>query len=210
MDAKDITKKFDGLLDENVAKEIVDMKLPKINELKEGDIVGLYAKVLSVGKLKNLGKKQVKNAIVGDETGCCILAMWGEIAETELNEGENIKILNARVKNGFYGKELNVGERGEIRKSGKEIKSQCKHFITLRGKIEEERETKIYFINGRERFFKEVRLGTKWIVLIDEKIMEVKEARGNNIEIKWAYEKNGKIYVDDLGKIKIGKKDIRL
>ena len=205
MDVDEIIKKFDGLIDEDVASDVINKKLPKIDELKEGDSVGLYAKVLSVGKLKKLEKGHVKNVIIGDETGCCVLAIWGENAEMEIKEGDTIKILNGFVKQGFYGKEINVRERGEIRKSKKNIEAkECSQFITIDGTVEEKRDTRIHFINGKERFFKDVRIGKKWIVLIDEKIIEMKNVEvGMHVKIKWAYEKNGKIYVDDLGKITI-------
>ncbi|KAA0009389.1 MAG: hypothetical protein FE036_00340 [Thermoplasmata archaeon] len=197
----DLLKKFDGLLDEEAARMLAFPTLPKICEA-EGS-VGLYARILSLGKIKKVGKSFVRNAIIGDETGCCVLALWGENAKMELKEGCIIKIVNGYVKNGYYGKEINVGERGEIRRVRKKISiGECKNFFSIKGKLVKKMPTEVYLNGEHERFFKRIQVDGHIITLIDEKAKDVKDIEiGDEIEIKWAYSKNGKIYVDDLGKI---------
>jgi len=197
----DMVKKFDGLLDEEAARMLASPTLPKINEA-EG-IVGLYGKVLSVGKVKKAGKNLVKNVLIGDETGCCILALWGRNAEIELKEGDVIKVVNAIVKEGYYGKEINAGERSEIRKVRKNIYvKECENFFNIEGKITKKMPTSVYVNGEHERFIKKIFVGNDCIYLINERIKDARDIEiGSEIEIKWAYTKNGKIFVDDIGRI---------
>ena len=200
----DVMKKFDGLLDGEAVEILIQgAKLPKIKEA-EGS-VGLYGRVLSVGKIKDAGKNIVRNVLIGDETGCCIVALWGENAKKEIKEGDVIKIINGFVKQGYYGKEINVGERGEVRIVEKDITAKnCNNFFTIEGKLVKKLPTSVYVNGGKERFIKRIFVDKHCIFLVNERIKDINEIEtGSYIKIKWAYMKNGKIFVDDIGRITV-------
>lgn len=198
----DVVKYFDGLLDSEAAEILVHgTRLPKIKEA-EGS-VGLYGKVLSVGKIKHVGKNIVRNVLIGDETGCCIVALWGENARKEIKEGDVIKIINGFAKQGYYGKEINVGERSEVRIAEKNIAAQhCDNFFSIEGKLMKKLPTSVYINEGKERFIKRIFVDKKCIFLVNDRIKDINEIEtGSYIKIKWAYMKNGRIFVDDIGRI---------
>ncbi|MCD6171942.1 MAG: hypothetical protein J7J36_06005, partial [Thermoplasmata archaeon] len=164
-------KKFNGLLDYETAKMLVMEKkgllsLPKISDAKGN--VSLYAKILSIGKIRNAGSKKVLNIVIGDETGCCILALWEKnVEERNLNEGDSIKIINGYVRDGYYGKEINVGRWGKIKKVEKEIKvKKCNsNFLNLTGILNKKYATKVYINGDEEKFFSKIVIGEKEIIL---------------------------------------------
>ena len=202
-------KKFNGLLDHETAKILVMerkglLDLPKISDAKGN--ASLYAKILSMGKIRNAGNKKVLNIVIGDETECCILTLWEENAEEgkNLNEGDSIKIINGYVKKGYYGKEINVGKWGKIKKVEKEIKvKECgQNFLNLIGVLNKKYPTEVYINGNEEKFFSKIDVDGKEIILLNERIKDVQKFKeGDKISIKWAYSKNKKIYLNDFGKI---------
>lgn len=206
MDVIDEIKKFDGLIDYDTARLIVMYKngdtLTKISDAN-GD-VGLYAKILSLGKVRKVKGNIVRNAIIGDESGCCLLAIWGEAIDRAIwiKEGDSIKIINGYVRNGYYGKEINVGRNGDIKKVGKEIKvGKCKNFLNFSGKLIKKYPTQVYINDDGEKFFSKILIDEKEIILFDERIKDIQKIKnGSMVSIKWAYEKNKKIYLNDFGR----------
>lgn len=200
-------KKFNGLLDYETAKILVMEKkgllnLPKISDAKGN--ASLYAKILSMGKIRNAGNKKVLNIVIGDETGCCILTLWEENVGGKLNEGDSIKIINGYVRDGYYGKEINVGKWGKIKKVEKkiEVKECGQNFLNLAGVLNKKYPTVVYINGNEEKFFSKIVVDKKEIILLNERIKDMQKFKeGDKISIKWAYSKNKKIYLNDFGKI---------
>jgi len=200
MSIEKIIGNFDGLIDREAAEMLKEYDI----KIKNADgNVGLVAKVLSVGKIKKLTKSIVRNVLIGDESGCCILALWGKKAETKIKEGDVIRIVNGYAKNGYYGKEINVWEDGEIKKMKGEIKiGKCENFRNFYGILEEKYPAEVYINGSMERILMRITVDGREIILINERIKDIKDVeKGCKLTIKWAYVKNGKIYVDDIGRI---------
>jgi len=193
---------YDGLIDEEAARMLIfGANLPKIAEA-EGN-TGLYAKVLSVGKIRKVGKSRVKNAVIGDESGCCLLALWDEKAKVEIKEGNVIKIIDGWVRYGYYGKEINVGKRGTIRKVDKDVSTgDCSNFFNFSGILMKKYPTQVYFNGDAEMFSAKIVVDDKEIILLDERIKDVIGLPiGTKVGIKWAYSEKGKLYLNDFGRI---------
>lgn len=206
---KEEMEKFDYMIDEEVARLLVlekkhQIRRRKIAEIDEGS-VALYAKIESFGKKWKNGVM----AIIGDETGHCILRLWkhnAKIAEY-LEEGDVIKIANGWAKSGAYGLEINVGKFGIIEKVEKKIITNIKFGIRegifcLKGVLKKKFPTEIYFENEGERFFKKILVDEKEIFLFDERVKEVQRfCEGEEIVLLWLYKKNDKIYATDFSRI---------
>ena len=84
-----------------------------------------------------------------------------------------------------------------------DIKVKCSHFINFKGILEKKYPTEVYINGEKERFFMKIVVGGREFILVDERIMDMRGVGiGEYVEIKWAYEKNGRLYVDDVGRIK--------
>lgn len=198
-------EKFDWLIDEETARLLIlekknMMHNKKIAELIEGSAT-IYAKILSIGKKRN----RFINIVIGDESGICILRLWKKIFW--LKEGDVIKIANGWVKNGYYGKEINIGRYGNIEKINKEIKVKINFgmngkIFNLNGKLIKKFPTKIYFYEKGEKFVRKVLLNEIEIYLYDEKAKEIEKfEEGSSLSFLFLHSKYGKIYATDFSKI---------
>jgi len=198
-------ERFDGLIDEEAADMLVrekrgELKWKKIEELEEGK-AWLYAKV------ENVVEKNITMAVVGDETGHCILKIWE--GDYGIKEGDVIKIVNAWVKNGMRGREINVGKYGKIEKADVKIETKIefgikKGLFNIRGKINRIYPTQVY-LGNKERFIRKVVVDGHEIFLMNERAREMKKFSENDeIIILWLHERNGRIYGDEVSKIHAG------
>ncbi|HEC75839.1 MAG TPA: hypothetical protein ENI33_01090 [Thermoplasmatales archaeon] len=202
-------EKFNWLIDEETAKLLVMEKQGKINlmkitDLKEGN-VSLYAKIESMGTRK----KNFMNAIIGDETGFCLMKLWDHNVNFAhyLKEGDVVRIANAWVRKGIYGIEINVGKYGMIEKTNKKIKTSLQFGIkegifNIKGVLNKKYPTQVY-IGEKETFIRRIKVDDMEIYLINEmakKIQNVEERK--EITLLWLHKKNNRIYADELSKIK--------
>jgi len=204
----DEIKHFDGLIDEEAASLLIrerkgELNLPKIEEA-DGD-VSLYAVICSIGEVEKISGKKVVNTVICDETGCCILKLWEEkISNLEkASEGDTIKIIDAYTRDGYYGKEINVGRNGRIEKVEREMICNKNNFIFMEGIVEKIEPTRVFFIGGSERFVASAIIDGKNVKLFNEKIKEIMKAVGKKVEIEWACMKNGEIHITSFSKIKV-------
>ncbi len=201
-------EKFNGLIDEEAARLLVmermgKLTLPKINELEEGN-VSLYAKVESMSRKKNVVK-----AVIGDETGHCLLNLWHHnvgIARY-IKEGDVIRIANAWVREGKCGKEINVGKFGMIEKVDKEIKTSIdfgvkKGIFSLKGILNKKFPTQVY-LGDEEHFTCKIIVDFHEIYLLDERAKDIQKFKeGEKIALLWLCRKNGRIYANELSRIR--------
>ncbi len=199
---------FDGLIDDEVAHLLVsekngELELPKIKDA-DGD-VSLYARICSIGNVENIAGKKVVNVVICDETDCCILKLWEEkiVMIDGLKEGDVIKIIDAYTRDGYYGKEINVGKNGRIEKVEKDIACRKSNFIFMEGVVEEIEPTSVFFIGDSERFVASAIIGGRKIKVFNEKIKEIARLLNKKIEIEWACLKNGEIHLISFSKIKV-------
>jgi len=96
-------------------------QLKKINELEGGmSGVDFVAEVVEVGAVNSFEKngrmKQVASIFVADETGKVRVSLWdgnASLAE-KLRSGDKVKVEDAYVKDGLFGKEVHVDWRGRV------------------------------------------------------------------------------------------------
>lgn len=91
----------------------------KINEIKnETTVPELVARVISVGPSRMIVTKsgrrtQLKEVLLGDESGTIVLSLWGFGAGEDLTTGKVIRITNGWGKD-WRGKiQLTLGRNGE-------------------------------------------------------------------------------------------------
>gem|GEM_PF-1633965 len=201
-EVKKIMEEFNGLIDEETAKMLLMEKKgerngKKIEELGEGR-VWLYAVVENIASMQNPFL-----AVIGDETGHCILKIWEEGNEVE--EGNVIKIINGWAKKGMRGMEVNVGRYGKVEKVERKISpifefGKRNGLFNLRGKISRIYPTRVYL--GKNEFFvRKIFIGGREINLINEMAKEMKRFKeGEEIVLLWLHERNGRIYGDELSR----------
>lgn len=203
-------EKFNWLIDEETAKLLVMEKNGKINLMKIKDLVegsaSLYARVESIGSRK----KNFVNAVIGDETGFCLMRLWDKNVNfaNYLEEGDVIRIANAWIREGFYGMEVNVGKYGMIEKTDREIKT-CIQFgikegiFNIKGVLSKKHPTQVY-LGEKERFIRRIKVDDKEIYLINEMAKEIQNVEeGKEITLMWLHKKNDRIYADEISKIRI-------
>jgi len=200
-------EKFNGLIDEEAARLLVmermgKLTLPKISELEEGN-ASLYAKVESISK-----KRKMVKAVVGDETGHCLINFWHHnIAIARyIEEGNVIKVANAWVKNGKCGKEINVGKFGMVEKVDRKIETKIEFGIkngifSLRGTLQKIFPTQVY-IGNEEHFIRKIIVNLYEIYLLDERAKDIQNFReGEEVVLLWLCKKNGRIYANETSKV---------
>lgn len=205
-------EEFNGLLDEETAYLLVMEKMGKLRRNKIKDLIGkVSSKVSLYAKIESFGKKErdFANAIIGDETGHCVLKLWEHNAHIAnyLEEGDVIKIANGWCKEGAYGLEINVGKYGLIEKINKEIKTKKefgikKGIFCLRGILRKKYPTKVY-IGEKEKFVAKILIDDYEIFLFDERVRDIQKFReGDEIAILWLYKNgSGKINATDFSRI---------
>ena len=200
-------EKFDGLIDEEAARLLAmermgEIELIKVGELKEGK-GSFYAKIESLWA----GEKMAK-AVVGDETGHCLLNFWHQNVDVAkgLREGEVIKVVNAWIKEGKCGIEANVGKFGMVEKVNREIETRMEFGIkegifNLKGTIQRIYPTEVY-LGEREYFVRKIVVDLMEVYLLNERAKDMQNFNeGDEVLLLWLCKKNGRIYANELSKI---------
>ncbi|MEM0073177.1 MAG: OB-fold nucleic acid binding domain-containing protein [Thermoplasmatales archaeon] len=101
-------------------------ELTKVKDLNSGSKrVTVLAKVLSVGEPREIQtrygeKKNVTEAVLGDETGKVTMSLWEDQAK-QVENGSSIRVENGYVSFVRGHMRLNVGKYGSIKKADSEI-----------------------------------------------------------------------------------------
>ncbi|MCD6481037.1 MAG: hypothetical protein J7L31_02030 [Thermoplasmata archaeon] len=198
-----IMEEFGNLIDEETAKMLAmekrgERRGSRIKELREGK-TWLYGVVEKIAKEEN-----PLLAVLGDETGHCILKIWEETYD--ITEGDVIKIVNAWVKRGMRGMEVNVGKYGRIVKMEGSIETKIvfgkeEGLFNLRGTVERIYPTQVY-LGKNETFVRKIIVDREEIYLLDEMAKEMNRFKENEeIVLLWLHERNGRIYGDEVSMI---------
>ncbi len=206
-EARKEIERFDGLIDEEAAQLLAiermgKLELAKIGELDEGK-GSFYAKIESIWIADKMAK-----AIVGDETGHCLLNFWHHNIEVarNLHEGDVIKVVNAWIGKGKCGMEANVGKFGMVEKVSREIKTKIEFGIkegifNLKGILQKIYPTEV-FLGGKEYFVRKIIVDLMEIYLINERARDMQNfEEGEEVVLLWLCRKNGRIYANELSKI---------
>jgi replication factor A1 len=111
---------------EEQGKYLKPVKIKDLNELEdegeEADVLGRVATLYEPNEFQrdDGSKGIVRAAELADETGSIRISLWDEKAEGQLNEGEGVKIENARTRLGTYNVELSIGKTSRILKPSPE------------------------------------------------------------------------------------------
>lgn len=230
-------KKAGGLVDEDTAALLVVDKLgrykqalKKIRELVPDEEASLFAYIIQRIYNEEFDNNTSVRYQISDETGSCILTLWGpETEKIENNkgiEGKNkIKIINGYVKEGFYGIEINIGKYGllefnpenfprfSIQKKVNRLTDTLSGIITLKGKIKKIEDTHPFIRENNKtgfvtRIILEDESGEATIVLWGKIVKEIQKFHvGDTITIENAYIKKGQIHAADPSKIIPKKRD---
>lgn len=203
-------EKFNWLIDEETAKLLLMEKKGKINLMKIKDLVegnaSLYAKIESIGSRR----KNFVNAVIGDETGFCLMRLWDKNINFAhyLKEGDVIRIANAWVREGLYGIEINVGKYGMIEKADKKIETLIQFGVkegifNIKGVLNKKYPTQVY-LGEKEKFIRKIIVDEKEVYLIDEMAREIQNVEeGKEIALMWLHKKNDRLYADEISRIKV-------
>ncbi len=107
-------------------KYLKPFKIGQLNQLEdEGDEVDVVGRVVNLYEPNEFqrddgSKGVVRSAELADETGVVRVSLWEDKAEGHLNEGDAVKIENARTRLGNYNVELSVGKTSRILKPSPE------------------------------------------------------------------------------------------
>ena len=197
-----IMEEFNGLIDEETARMLLMERMGKregnkIGKLKEGK-TWLYAAVENI-----VMEEDPFLAVIGDETGHCILKIWGNTPQ--LREGDVIKIVNGWAKRGRRGMEVNIGKYGMVEKAERNIVPKFEFgmkegLFNLKGEIEKIFPTQVY-LGKKETFVRKILLGNQDIYLINEMAKEMERfGEKEYLFLLWLHERNGRIYGDELSK----------
>jgi replication factor A1 len=111
---------------EEQGKYLKPVKIKDLNELEdEGEEIDVIGRVVTLYEPSEFHRDDgsrglVRSAELADETGSIRVSLWDEKAEGHLNEGEAVKIENARTRLGTYNVELSVGKTSRILKPSPE------------------------------------------------------------------------------------------
>lgn len=226
-----IKEEYDDLLDEEVVALLIVDKLGrnkqnicKISELISGSECTVVGKILNIKPVKNFNRKngsigKVINLEFTDGFGKCLLVLWDKDADLVTNKiikiGSNIKVINGYVKDGFKGKEINVGRWGLLEVEPEntiQLKEEQIKIDTIIGKIIEIEPTKAFFRDdGQFGFVTNIKLDIgnekKLITIWDEKVKEIQKLKiDEKIEIKnfslKTYNGREEIHLNSKGVIK--------
>ncbi len=86
--------------------------------------------ILKTGEIKKFEKKdgetgKVRTIKIGDETGKIDVSLWEEHAEKQYSEGDRVEINHGYTRQRYGETRLNVGYRGNIKKTDREINYQA-------------------------------------------------------------------------------------
>lgn len=107
-------------------KYLKPFKIGELNQIEdEGDEVDVVGRVVNLYEPNEFqrddgSKGVVRSAELADETGVVRVSLWEDKAEGHLNEGDAVKIENARTRLGNYNVELSVGKTSRILKPNPE------------------------------------------------------------------------------------------
>ncbi|MEM2935504.1 MAG: hypothetical protein QXF32_03985 [Candidatus Thermoplasmatota archaeon] len=201
-------EKFDWLIDEDVAKLLL-MEKNRLIERKK--IMEAEGNVAIDAKIESKGKIYEKNsiAVIGDESGHCVLKLWDENKKilNYLNEGDCVRIANGIARRGIYGLEINVGKFGNINKTDKKIETKMEFvekdgIFCIKGKIEKKFPTNVFIDENYEKFSRKIIVDGREIYLFDERARDANKINeGEDIILLWVYKRNGKIYATSFSKI---------
>jgi hypothetical protein len=200
---------FGNLIDEEAARLLAqeragEREYAKIDTLAGGP-VALFVKIERIGKT---GKPPVK-LVVGDETGHCVLNLWDRnvAAAGFLHEGDVLRVANAWVKKGAFGREVHVGRHGMIEKAEREVRTvlsfgESNGLVNLRGILEKKGPTTMY-VDDVEHFTRTVVVGGSDIVLLDERARDVQGiAEGERVVLLFLQRGSGRLYAGDVSVVK--------
>jgi replication factor A1 len=204
-----IKQEYDDLLDEDAIALLIIDKLGrnkqsycKITDMTVGLECSVIGKILDIRSPKKFNRKngtigRVINLEISDETGKCLLVLWDKDVDFVTNKlikiGSNIKIINGYVKDGFNGKELNLGRWGFLEvlsEDAIELNKDKNQIDTIIGKITEIEPTRAFFRDdGEYGFVTNIKLDIgfekKLITVWGEKVKEIQKLKkGEKIEIK--------------------------
>lgn len=117
----EIDDKLKKTLEERV-KYIKPVKVTELNEREdEGEDVDIIGRIVSVYDLNEFQRDDgttgnVRTVEIGDGTGVVRTSFWDEKAEMSLNEGDAVKLENARTRFGNANMELSVGKTSRVLK----------------------------------------------------------------------------------------------
>jgi replication factor A1 len=103
------------------------MEIKKVSDLKPDQRnFEIHVKILSMSKPRDVFSSKtgitysVAKATAGDETGTINLTVWNKLVD-KIKEGETYKITSAYTSlfKGYL--QLNIGKKGEVKKSNKKI-----------------------------------------------------------------------------------------
>jgi replication factor A1 len=116
------------------------------------------------------GQSQVRNIVIGDETGEVRVALWGDRAFCPVVTGEEVEIYNARAKEGrFGGVELNIGNGSALRviqeETGEEVALNGTIIVTRHGTFIDDGSTRYLVLgdlpHGQEVHIEGIRRGVR-------------------------------------------------
>lgn len=204
-------QEYDFLLNqETVALLIADelgrnqQNITKISDLKYDTETTVYARVKSIGEMRNFNRKngssgRVINLDISDNTGTCGLALWDDDVELVIKKiikkGSNLKIINGYIKKGFKGLEVNSGRWSIIEVEPEDMPDFKEEKINnskeeINGKLVEIESTRPFFKDdGGYGFVTNIKIetdeGIKQLTVWDEKVKELQKFKaGDQIKIK--------------------------
>ena len=209
-DIENEKSKFNGMIDDEAAyllslakKDKVPFK--KVSNFQYGDVYTIV-KIVHIF-IKNENKV---SAIVGDETGHCILSLWDNHVDFgyALKEGDVIQISNGFVRNRIRGKEINVGKFGMIDKSDKKIMTHIRFgkklgIFNIKGDLIKKYSTQMY-IDDFEHFMCQIKMDDFDVILLDDRVKDIQKYNEQDpLQILWVHQNShGKIYADECSVIR--------
>ncbi len=121
-------EKYDDFFNERaIAKMIMteegrnESALTQIGEVEPGETYTLEGEIIDLGTLrtfeKDSGEGRVRNVRIDDGTGTIKVVFWDEDTERVEEEFEidtRLKVINGRVEDKGYGKQISAGKWGEV------------------------------------------------------------------------------------------------
>jgi ssDNA-binding replication factor A large subunit len=217
---QDEIKKTGGLIDDDTAALLIVDKLGRYKQpiKKIRDLIPQEDASLFVYIIQRIDDKEFDNNTsvkyqISDDTGSCVLALWGPEAEKiqdnkRIGRKKLIKIINGYVKEGFYGIEINIGKYGLV-----EVNPENPPRFRTQNKVTRLTDTHSGIIthpfireNNKTGFVTRIIIedesGEAIVILWGKRVREIQKFHvGDTIAIENAYIKKGQIHAADPSKI---------